>query len=61
MKMHFTALKKVVPCAFVMALLLALSACDSGKDQVTEFKIRNDRVGTKVSFHLPDSEGIGRW
>lgn len=56
MKMRFMALKKVVPCALVMALLLTLSACDSGKDQVTEFKIRNDRVGTEVSFNLPGSE-----
>ena len=50
------ALKKAVPIVLVLALVLTLFACDSGKDQVTEFKIRNDRVGTKVSFHLPDSE-----
>ena len=56
MKMHFIALKKAVPIALVLALVLALSACESGKDQVTEFKIRNDRVGTEVSFNLPGSE-----
>ena len=56
MKMHFMALKKAVPIALVLALVLALSACESGKDQVTEFKIRNDRVGTEVSFNLPNNE-----
>ena len=61
MKMHFIALKKAVPIALVLALVLALSACESGKDQVTEFKIRNDRVGTEVSFNLPAVKRIGTW
>lgn len=56
MKMHFITSKKVVPLALAITLLLSLSACNSGKDQVTEFKIRHDRVGTEMSFNLPGSE-----
>ena len=56
MKTRLPFFKRAVPIALVLALDLALSACESGKNQVTEFKIRNDRVGTEVSFNLPGSE-----
>ena len=40
-----------------MALLLPLTACGGAEeDPVTEFKIRNDRVGTEISFNLPGNE-----
>lgn len=51
----FYHLEKNCPLRTVIALLLSFSACGKG-DPVTEFKIRNDRVSTEVSFNLPGSE-----
>ena len=57
MKTRFRFLKKAVPIILAAALLLPLTACGGGGgDAVTEFKIRNDRVGTEVSFNLPGNE-----
>ena len=57
MKMRLPFFKKAVPIILAMALLLPLTACGGAKeDPVTEFKIRNDRVGTEISFNLPGNE-----
>ena len=57
MKTRLPFFKKAVPMILTMALLLPLTACGGAKeDPVTEFKIRNDRVGTEISFNLPGNE-----
>lgn len=60
MKTRLPFFKKTVPIILVVALLLPLTACGGAEgnkgDPVTEFKIRNDRVGTEISFNLPGSE-----
>lgn len=57
MKMRLPFFKKTVPIILAAALLLPLTACGgAGGDPVTEFKIRNDRVSTVVSFNLPGNE-----
>ncbi|WP_167627194.1 hypothetical protein [Aedoeadaptatus pacaensis] len=49
--------KKAVPMILAAALLLPLTACGGAEeDPVTEFKIRNDRIGTEISFNLPGNE-----
>lgn len=60
MRTRLTFIKKAMPVILAAALLLSLTACGGaegdGGEPVTEFKIKNDRVGTEVSFSLPGSE-----
>lgn len=57
MKTRLPFFKKAVPMILAAALLLPLTACGGAEeDPVTEFKIRNDRVGTEISFNLPGNE-----
>lgn len=39
-----------------MVLVVIISSCGSKSDEVTEFTIRNDRIGMEISFNLPGDE-----
>lgn len=54
MKRHFLTLKK--SGAFILATVLVLTLCSCGGENVTQYKIKNDKIGTEVSFDLPGSE-----
>ncbi len=53
MKRHFLTFKK--SGAFILATVLVLTLCSCGGENVTQYKIKNDKIGTEVSFDLPGS------